>query len=350
MEKQKKAGQARRQILAEAVSGTAKVMGRDIKALAKVQENFIRNYNKVLPDIRKKYVAVAEKTAEFQKRALANRYSNLKYSMGWDDGPICPDPHFPIDQTVIPQQYPHTPITGVINPPIQIFPLKKWKHVRDYSHANRCGSEIVTEDIGDPSDLSFDSACQVAAGTNQTENIHKPYMVLTGSDTGVDNNVVLESWFVFNIDHAIFELNPSSSYLFKPTVLLSGFWVKENYGTCSGVPAGGGNLILSLKIGLSQLGMEFASYTIPALYIQSGPHGSIGQMYNVPGYSSFSPFSLSHWINPGDGDVAVKISLIISANISGYGYYLVDMKNSPFYYFQVESIELAKSVWWWQQH
>jgi len=342
MEKQKKTGQARRQILAEAASATAKVMGRDIKALAKVQENFIRNYNKILPDIHKKYVAVAEKTAAFQKKALSSRYSSMKYGMGWDDGPICPPGHiFPPGQNVIPHLDPYIRPPGNIYPPTQIF-LGRWVPVVDISNALRCGSEIITEDIDAQSSLTFDSQCVFG-----TENVHKPYMTLTGGTDGVDNHVETESWFVFNIDDDKLWQNPASSYLIKPTVLLNGYWVKENWGTCSGVPAGGGNLKMTLRIGLSQLGMEFASTEITVLDVQNGPHGAIGQMFNVPGYSSLTPFYLSQGIKPADGDVAVRISLIITANISGYGYYLIDMKSSPFVNFQVESVELSKWVPWW---
>jgi hypothetical protein len=309
----------RRQILARALKDTRELMGIDVKALAAIQERVHKEYDEILPQIAKEQTAIAEKRADRNVKALEQRFSAVKRQSA--------------EKSII-----GTGDLGTIYPPM----LRCWcNFLEDFINPNECGGDLTEEGADAPNQFVAESGHATAG-----ENKHKPFVTTRGAGDADTDIVTQESWFKFIIDDDKFE--SAGNYCITPTVLLSGYWIKENWGGGCGVTLeSSGEIDIKLSVTASQLvGPPLGEKEVEVFNWQSGDSytGAIDKIYNVSGNSASIPLSLIVNVDPSKGDVLVKVTLTIRTSMTGNGRYLVDMKNSDAFYFWVERVELAKRI------
>jgi hypothetical protein len=291
-------------------------MGIDVKSLAAIQEKFHKEYDEILPQIAKEQTAIAEKRAEFNLKALEQRYSAVKSLRAKKSV-------FEF-QEMIP------------------WPICWCEFLEDFTNAKECDGELTEEVVDDTGNFVAESG-----HTTDGESKHKPYVTLKGPGDSTENKITQESWFKFIIDDDKF--GSSGNYCITPTVLLSGYWIKENWGVCGGGLESSGEIDVKLSVTASQLvGPTLGEKEVEVFSWQPGDSytGAIDKIYNVSGSPSSIPLSLIINVDPANGDVLVQVTLTIKTSMTGNGRYLVDMKNSDAFYFWMERVELAKRKCW----
>jgi hypothetical protein len=192
--------------------------------------------------------------------------------------------------------------------------------------------------VDDPAGSTLECLCL------QDENKAKPYVMLSGGGDGVENTGVLTSSVGFNMNDA--DIAVKGTYRIKPAVLISGYWIKENWGACGGSVLSEGNIELTLKLVATQLGgnkvLGSKDVTIFKWQVGSPYTAAIDTVFNVDTDPGSRELSLMFAVDPVDGDVFVNVSLEIKTSMTGNGRYLVDLKTSNSFYFWVESVELAR--------
>lgn len=296
----------RRKILAVAVKKTKKALGIDVDKLSQVQDEFNKMYDNLLPQIAQTHMHTAEANSKTHRKLLSARYAAAK--------------------------------KGKLSDRLTtIFPRCWCDFLDDFSENNVCDHSIPSQDVDETGNLDIDFDCI------SDENKAKPFVILKGGGDGVTNSVQMTSRIAFNIDDS--KLSTKGKYCLSPTVLLSGYWLKENWNGCEGVTSTG-DFSICLKMTATQLGgtklLGELETTVFDWSSSDGYTDAIDATFNVSGSSTTKKFVLYPEIDPADGDVFVEIELNIFMNMTGYGRFLVDMKNSNAFYFWVERLELAK--------
>lgn len=303
-----KVSSERRRILGDAIRQTRAAMGVDVEALAEIQDQFDAQYDKLLPSIAREQAEIAEINAKGHRKMLDDRYTASKARFAGDR------------------------IT-------QVYPNCWCDFLKDFVASAVCDHSIPVSDVDQSNHLDTDFDC------DSSNNIAKPYAMIRGGGDGITNRVTLVSRLGFNLNDSNFPTN--SSYCIAPTVLLSGYWLKENWSGCDPITSSG-DIQVILKMTATQLGgtKVLGQKETTVFDWSSGYTGTIDKTYNLAGSATSESFSLIVSVDPTDGDVFVEVTLSINEELSGYGRFLVDMKNSSAFYFWVERVELSRRVCW----
>lgn len=295
----------RRQVAAEAVRQFRTLLGVDLSKLEQIRRTYYKQMEEIEKEARNSYEEKIRETSAHHASLLARRLSEAKKLAGRRTPIAIGDRHRELKPGNILPCWP-------ICPPY-----------RDFSQASACDCEAET-------DLDVESAAKLECDCQVETNRTKPYLRLDGPGDGLTNDVRLMTWVGFNIDQRYFR--QEGLYRLIPTVLVNGYWIKENWGVCDGHIHSEGSIELVLTLSASQLGgtksLGTTKKTVFQWAAQDGFTGNIDRVYNVPGACRSEYIGLDAMIDPADGDVFVHVGLEIRANMTGNGRYVVDLRNN----------------------
>jgi len=207
-------------------------------------------------------------------------------------------------------------------------------------------TNILTDNLGHDDTIAIDPPTG-GSGTGSVNydsamNQARPYVSVSGQGTGTVNAVQVRTWLVFAFTPGI-----DGTYCIRPLVFMNGWWLLWTWGACGGTSEdlGTGDVKVVLRVRVDQLSSEVKRVEHEVLnQNSSGGADSEGAIY----YDSEKDGGASMTVNlQGGHEAVIFVECEIHAQISNHGRAIMDMQNSPGFYFWVPEVRVGKRHCHW---
>lgn len=323
-----------------------KLMGVDVKALRKLEEEADSQFGELAASLQKERRETGEERAKEHEALLRKSQKQLsseikRYALP----PIGPDP---IEAAK--KYHPASPIPEISNITIGrstgialefYYPYFYWcwclwyQFFSSIADTNETGPDLIEVDPPNSPDVPtviFDVGNKIA----------QPYVSVGSPGTGNTRIAKASPRFTF-----FFEPEQDGTYCIEPDVFMSGWWLLWVWGSCSGTPEdrGIGNIRLTLSLEARQEGQQkgYRQYTVMEQNSETSTSDEGGIDYASPrdGGSRFEATEIE-----ANKVVLVDVQCIVEGQMTNNGRVIVDMQTSSNFYFKVPLLKVGLKYCW----